>query len=118
MDVEDIEDMHISINKREALGDNVLDIIEMQEIIEKASIWKVPVYVTLNRLNFPQSCYNVLELGILELVAVGVKNFIVTDIGLIAWLKSYDPELNITVSTCAVSLNENANPPAMLGRIV
>ena len=52
--------MHISINKREALGDNVLDIIEMQEIIEKASIWKVPVYVTLNRLNFPQSCYNVL----------------------------------------------------------
>ena len=38
MDVEDIEDMHISINKREALGDNVLDIIEMQEIIEKASI--------------------------------------------------------------------------------
>ena len=109
MDVEDIEDMHISINKREALGDNVLDIIEMQEIIEKASIWKVPVYVTLNRLNFPQSCYNVLELGILELVAVGVKNFIVTDIGLIAWLKSYDPELNITVSTCAVSLNSWSN---------
>lgn len=105
---ETTELLTVSLNKRNNLEGNVSFEDELKKIVSLAKKENVKIFVTLNAFYYTQCMYAYLKKYIARLVEIGVYGFIVTDVGLIGFIKENFPDVYIVLSCCNQVANRSS----------
>ena len=95
----------VGINKRDVSRANIADYSSLCKLLDLAEQMEIEVFVTLNAAFYPFQAYQVMDRYLEELSEVGVRNVIVSDIGMIKKKKTDHPELKLTVSCLSQVMN-------------
>lgn len=99
----------VPLNNRNSKNANVRSREELVRIIRKAKSFHTDVFLALNAKHYPDEAYDCIKLYIDEVISLGVTRMIVCDIGMIRFLRSYYPQIKVSVSC----LNQVTNKPAV-----
>lgn len=88
----------ISINKRENMQTNITNFDSIKKIVEEASRHMVPIFLTLNSFYYIKDMYNYLHEYIRKMVEIGISGLILADIGLLQYVKTNYPKMEIILS--------------------
>ena len=92
--------MQVSNNKRDSIKDNITEYSVLQNVVKEAKDNGVKIFIALNYMFYPQEAYEDLEKIIDEIVPLNVDGLIITDVGLIYFIREKYPSINIILSTC------------------
>lgn len=95
----------ISINRRPAGKGHFKRFLDLQNAINKAHAFGIPVYLTINEHYYIKEQYTLIEKYILQAIDAGVDAFIVSDIGLIAYIKEKKYSIPLHISTGGTIFN-------------
>lgn len=95
-----IDKMQISINKRDRIRENIIDFKKLKRVSQEAKSNHAKLYLTLNYFYYPEEAYEQIRNLIDEVQSLEIDGFIVTDIGLINYLRQQYPSVNVILSTC------------------
>lgn len=96
-----------SLNRREVLYYNVqiTSLEDMRILSEMVKVYKVPVSITFNYLYYLEEQYEKIRYLIEELNALGFRDYIIADIGLLLYLREHNVECSIHLSGETAELN-------------
>lgn len=92
--------MNVSINKRTPLNSSISDEEELVEILKNTKIKGVKLFVTLNAFYYPEFTYEYLDLHLEILYRIDVDGVIVTDVGVVQYIKNKFPNMYVVLSCC------------------
>lgn len=95
------------LNRREVLYYNIqISSLEDMKILKKmVDIYKVPVSITFNYLYYLEEQYEMIYEIIIDLIEIGFKDFIISDIALILYLNKRNIECSIHLSGECTEIN-------------
>lgn len=103
-----INQMQISMNRRDGLKQNITDLTILKKVVNEAKLCDSKIFITLNNVFYPEEAYVQMKEVCDELASLNIDGLIVTDVGLIQYLKDEYPNLNIVLSTCQPIYNSYA----------
>lgn len=101
----DTEYFQVGINKRDVKRANISSYRELCRLVKEAEKLDMEVFLTVNAAFYPYQAYPLLKRYLSEVRQAGISNVIVSDIGLMRLISEEYPELRITVSCLAQTLN-------------
>ena len=90
--------LQISLNRRDYLTSNITDFEELKRLCELCKANSVKLFMTLNAAYYSESAYKFLDVWLSELDSAGIEHIIISDIGVMFYVKSHYPKFRITVS--------------------
>lgn len=100
--------MQISNNKRDGISQNITDINNLKELADKVREVNCKLYVTLNFFFYPQESYEELNMILDEIKMLDISGVIITDVGLINYIRNNYPDISLVLSTCQSIYNSYA----------
>ena len=95
----------IGINKKDVRQANFINLQDLEELHKILTARGATLFLTLNAPCYPQIAYPFLDRVLAEIVEIGIRDIIVTDIGLMRYLSDKYPDIRITVSCLAQITN-------------
>ena len=91
----------IGLNKKDVRQANLVNLQELGDLHALLKARGAELFLTLNAPCYPQVAYHLLERVLAEITEIGIRDVIVTDLGLLKVLADRYPDLRITVSCIA-----------------
>lgn len=104
-----LRNLSTPINNRNGVGANVLDSLELKKIVQLSKERNARIFLVLNAKYYPEYVYVDLKRYIEEVIDAGIREIIVCDIGILAFLQENYPEIKVTISC----LNQVTNTMAV-----
>jgi U32 family peptidase len=101
--------LQVSINRRERLNANVQSIQDLKIMVNEAKLHKCELFLTLNTMYYPQEVYEELISYINDVNDAGISGLIVSDPGLITFIKTYFSNIKLILSCCTPVYNKWSN---------
>lgn len=95
----------ISINRRPAGKGHFRDFKELKRMVQRAHSFDVPVYFTLNEHYYINAQYGLVQQYVESALEAGVDAFIVSDFGLMAFIKEKNYQVPLHISTGGTVFN-------------
>jgi len=95
----------ISINRRPAGKGHFKSFSELKHAVNAAHALNIPVYLTINEHYYINAQYKLIEEYISQAINAGVDAFIVSDFGLIAFIKEKKYKISLHISTGGTVFN-------------
>lgn len=86
------------INNRNGLRANVLDFSELKKIVELSNACKTRLFLVLNAKYYPEYVYDDLKKYVEEVIAAGIREMIICDLGILTFMQNNYPEIKVTIS--------------------
>lgn len=97
-----------NLNNRNSIKSNLTDYQSFCRCVSIAEKFGITLYVTLNAKYFPEAAYPLIGRWLNEIIDAGAKRLIVSDFGLISWLCSNYPELQLSISCLSQITNSES----------
>lgn len=91
----------IGLNKKDVKEANFINLQELGDLQALLKTRSATLFLTLNAPCYPHVAYPLLERVLAEITEIGIRDVIVTDLGLMKFLADRYPDLQITVSCLA-----------------
>ncbi|SCX95236.1 Collagenase-like protease, PrtC family [Lachnospiraceae bacterium XBB2008] len=98
----------IGLNRKDSPKANVRSLAELEKIYVASKQRGIDLFLTLNALSYPNQAYKYLRMILDEISDIGVRNVIVSDVGLMYFISNNYPSINLTVSCLAQVTNSLA----------
>lgn len=95
----------IGINKKDSPKANISSLSELEEISRISIKNGIDLFLTLNSSSYPNLAYTHLQRLLDEITGIGIKDVIVSDVGLMKYISANYPDIRITVSCLAQVTN-------------
>ena len=96
------------INNRNALNANVLDLSELKKIVELSMEFGIRLFLVLNAKYYPEYVYDDLKKYVKEVIDAGIREMIICDLGILAFMQNNYPEIQVTISCLNQVMNTMA----------
>ncbi|MBS7647418.1 MAG: U32 family peptidase [Candidatus Bathyarchaeia archaeon] len=97
-----------AINRRPSPACNFKSFEELKEAVRIAHSYGVPVALTINEHYYTEDMYPLLRDFVEKCVDADVDSFIISDLGLLLWLRDLNVGVKLSISTGGVALNSES----------
>jgi len=102
-------EFQISLNKRENMSQNVSSLDILRRMVLEAERFNASLFLTLNATSYPSEAYPDLDQYVHDVLSVGIHGLIVTDIGLVKFIRANYLKAKLILSTCQLVTNCYSN---------